>query len=456
MITLSTTNYGNVTAIGTSRSLPREQSSIHLLKQLIWIYFWFLLFEGALRKWIVPGLAAPLLVIRDPLLILIYAIALSANVFPKNKFVMLSFVLAGVSFIASVLATVSTEYENVFVTLYGVRTDFLHLPLLFLMPKILDIKDVERFGRWILLISIPMSILMVLQFKSGPYSFINATAGGEGRQLDSIAGKIRPPGTFSYITGVVQYYGFVVAYLLYGVFKEKAYSNVLLAGAGVSVVVAMAVSGSRSAVFALVLVALALVCCVILNRKMLKKSYRLAILVGICLALGFTRVFNEGMSATQKRFEYANKSENTLLRFIGEYQKPFELIADIPALGNGLGVGTNVGAAMLHRRGKFLLAEGEWSRIMLEGGPILGFAFILFRVILTFVIGRECFKNAKRGVYLPALLFGACGLLVLSGQLGQPTTLGFTVFGGGLCLSACVKPQRVYEQGALARSGAVL
>src|SRR6185436_11715960 len=145
----------------------------------------------------------------------------------------------------------------------------------------------------------------------------------------------------------------------------------------------------------------------------------------------------EGMRATQKRFELAGKHENTAERFVGEYLKPFEIIADVPALGYGLGVGTNAGAAMLQKRGKFLLAEGEWSRIMLEGGPLFGLTFILLRLVMTTAIGWRCLMRAARGMYLPALLFGSSALLVLSGQLGQPTTLGFTMFGGGLCLAAC-------------------
>ena len=38
-----------------------------LLKKLFWAYFLLLIFEGALRKWVMPQLSAPLLLIRDPL-----------------------------------------------------------------------------------------------------------------------------------------------------------------------------------------------------------------------------------------------------------------------------------------------------------------------------------------------------------------------------------------------------
>ena len=43
-----------------------------LIKKLIWAYFLLLLFEGALRKWFLPGLSQGLLIIRDPIVIWIY------------------------------------------------------------------------------------------------------------------------------------------------------------------------------------------------------------------------------------------------------------------------------------------------------------------------------------------------------------------------------------------------
>ncbi len=36
-----------------------------ILKKGIWLYFFLLLFEGALRKWVLPSLSAPLLIVRD-------------------------------------------------------------------------------------------------------------------------------------------------------------------------------------------------------------------------------------------------------------------------------------------------------------------------------------------------------------------------------------------------------
>ena len=41
-----------------------EEKAKQRVRQLIWLYFWLLLIEGALRKWVVPQLSNPLLLVR--------------------------------------------------------------------------------------------------------------------------------------------------------------------------------------------------------------------------------------------------------------------------------------------------------------------------------------------------------------------------------------------------------
>ena len=55
-----------------------------------------------------------------------------------------------------------------FVTAYGFRSDFLHLPLIFILPAVFNIEDVKRIGWWTLLGMIPMGILMAIQFRASP------------------------------------------------------------------------------------------------------------------------------------------------------------------------------------------------------------------------------------------------------------------------------------------------
>ena len=75
-----------------------------MIRGLIWTYFWLLIIEGALRKWVLPQLSNPLLVIRDPVVLAIYFLSLRARVFPKNAWVIVLIVIGVLSSIATFFA----------------------------------------------------------------------------------------------------------------------------------------------------------------------------------------------------------------------------------------------------------------------------------------------------------------------------------------------------------------
>src|SRR6202043_4265962 len=141
------------------------------------------------------------------------------------------------------------------VAVYGVRTNFLHLPLIFIMASVFDEEDVKKFGWWIIVLMIPMSLVMAAQFEASPDSFINRTAGlGEAEQLTAGGGKIRTPGPFSFISGPVFYMSGAAAFLIYGALTRTVYKSWLLIVAGTAMVIGIGVSGSRSCVASVLIV----------------------------------------------------------------------------------------------------------------------------------------------------------------------------------------------------------
>ena len=416
-------------------------TTVKNIQYLLWLYFWLLIFEGALRKWIVPQLATPLLIIRDPIVIGAYFLAIKEGIFPQNIFIKTIIYVAFTCFLGG-LATVIIFDGSLTVTFFGLRTNFLHLPLIFLIPKVFTLEDIEELGRWVLLLAIPMALLMVYQFSSPPDAFINRIAGtGEGQQIGSVMGKIRPPGTFSFITGAAQYFSLVASFLIYGLVQSKIYANWLLAIAGFALVSALAVSSSRSAIGSVAVVVGSLVAGLLIKPQLAAKSYRLLMLIGIVsYGIKFIPSFNEGVEVFNTRVQAADAAENESIisRFFNGFLEAFTNTEQIPFLGYGLGMGTNAGAALLTgNANKFLLAEGEWPRIVLESGLFLGLLYISLRIAIVGLIGKACIDSASRSNILPLLLFGSCAINILNGQFGQPTTLGFALFGGGLCLAAC-------------------
>ena len=116
---------------------------------------------------------------------------------------------------------------------------------------------------------------------------------------------------------------------------------------------------------------------------------------------------------------------------------------DVPLLGYGLGLGTNVGARLLTGETDFVLAEEEWERVICESGAFLGGAYLLVRVLMTLQLGTMAARAARVGHLLPLLLFGACAWPLAAGQFGQSTALGFACFAGGLCFASMRLPATV-------------
>ena len=430
-----------------NETTSEESSTIRNIRRLIWLYFWLLLFEGALRKWVLPGLSNPLLIVRDPVVVVIFMLALRARVFPANGWVISLGIISVASVLVSVLVMVLQwglpPKSVAFINGFGFRSNFLHLPLIFVMAKVLRAEDVKRFGWWTLALSVPMTVLLGAQFQASPDSWLNRTAGGEGEMIHSALGKVRTAGTFSYVLGVVAFYAMVAGYLIWAALRGEVYKTWLLAAAGGALVIGIVVSGSRSVVGA-VAVVVASLAVVMFVRPSAVNRFGQTLVIAVILGFIVTRtpIFKEGFNVLSTRFvevaEATDKSVGAgiIERVFSQFQESAFVWTKAPFLGYGLGIGTNAGAKFLTGRQMFLLSEGEWSRIFLESGKLFGLAYVLWRIAIVCNIGLVCVRSVKLGNVLPLLLFSGSFMPLLNGQMGQPTVLGFAAFATGLALAA--------------------
>jgi hypothetical protein len=423
---------------------PNEKY-LRRIRQCIWLYFWLLILEGALRKWVVPQLSNPLLIVRDPVVLLAYYYAIRARVFPRNAWI---YSLGVVALLSSALSFVvlwpylPPTYIGL-VTAFGFRSNFLHLPLIFLIGRVLRFEDVKRFGWWTLLIMLPMSLLMIGQFRAAPDAFLNRTAGGEGEMMLSAMGKVRTAGTFSFVVGVAAYYALATAFLVWGALRRGIYKNWILFASGSALLIGIAVSGSRSVVGACAVVISSLIVLLVLRPSAVNR-FGQALIVTLILGwiLTQTPIFKEGFNVLSTRFtEVAEATEKSIgrglvERVFGTFEEDLFVWTKAPFLGYGLGIGTNAGAKFLTGRSMFLLSESEWQRVFLESGPALGLAYVLWRCAVTVYVGWLALRSIKFGNALPLLLFSSSFLPMINGQFGQPTVLGFAVFVMGLALAA--------------------
>jgi hypothetical protein len=405
------------------------------LRTLLWVYLVLLIFEGALRKWIIPALDAPLLIIRDPLVLWIYWQALRNRYSFQSPFFTANLFLA---IVTAILATIFGE-GNILVTVYGLRTDFLQIPLIFLIPQIIHRDDVVAMGKFLLYVSIPFTALVILQFRSAQDSIWN-----KGAMLTHYD-TVRPSGTFSFITGLVAYYALTASFLFYGYIQARTYKIWLLVPVTIAMLAASACSGSRSCVASIGLVAVVATLSVLARRRGGLGIVVVATLVALAIPLlSATTFFQQGADQISARFDDASGSEidqgGFFGRFVNTMLGPITTMGDVPFFGDGLGIDTNAAAAMLHGDREFIGPEDEWGRLIFECGPIFGLLLCVFRIALTVYVAKRAYEAFHRGNILPMLIFAGCGVLILNGQWGVPTTLGFAIFGGGLILAACEEP----------------
>lgn len=419
------------------------------LKQGIWLYFFLLIFEGALRKWVLPGLATPLLIVRDPLALWLLYRACNRGLLLGNGYLLLSIVTSVLGFFTALV----WGHGNLVVAVYGLRIMLIHFPLIFLIGQIFSRQDVIKVGKMVLMLALPMTLLMAVQFYSPQSAWVNRGLGGdtEGAGFSGALGFFRPPGTFSFITGLASFYGLLAAYVLYFWLEEKpSLKRPLLIAATACLMLAIPLSISRTVLFETVLsVLFALVIAASKPQytgKIFGAAFGAVCLLGLLSTLP---VFQTGIEAFTSRFDEASDVEGGLKgtlvdRFLGGMGSAISEGEHLPFWGMGLGMGTNAGAKLMTGKTDFLVSEGEWGRIIGEMGLLLGLITIFIRVHFTWKLSWQAFAGIAQGNFLPWMLLSFAFVNVIQGQWAQPTSLGFSTLVAGLILAASrstIKPK---------------
>jgi hypothetical protein len=169
----------------------------------------------------------------------------------------------------------------------------------------------------------------------------------------------------------------------------------------------------------------------------------------VAALIAYPVIFPEGYSSFMERWNTAHKVESPgfgeaavfgralfgMIDFLG-------IIDQVPLLGYGLGFGGNASTTLQASIDGFLpgtLAETDFTRHMVDLGPLFGVAFIGFRFVLTAWMAGQALRATRLGSDpLPFLLFSYAGLVIGTGQLtGQGTINLFGWLYAGLLLASC-------------------
>lgn len=418
----------------------KTERAIQRIVYALYLYGLLLIFEGALRRWILPGLSGPLLLVRDPVAIYILFLSWKYHVLKVSRYLVSILVISAIAFYTAMFL----GHGNIYVALYGLRITVLHFPLLFVIQAVFNKKNIETISRWMIVLSIPMLLLIVIQFYSPQTSWINKGLGdnSEGGGFVGAMGYFRPPGTFSFTNGLVLFFTVVSSFIFWGLSGELKISKWILYSALACLFLSIPFSISRTLLFSILITMFFFIFSLLSNKLLFWRT----VVAGILLLFLFyffinTDLLSTGLDVFQERFQSANESEGGLegvmfKRFLGSMGNAFENLGDLPFWGHGVGMGTNAASQITTGQREFLLSEGEWGRVLGELGPLLGVCFLMIRVFIAVKMIHLAFQNFRGGYFLPWLLVGNTIFNVVLGQWAQPTYLGFTVFFGGILLAA--------------------
>jgi hypothetical protein len=416
-------------------------ASVKQLKIGVWIYFMLLIFEGALRKWVLPGLSNPLLLVRDPVALWLLVSTWRKGLLPANWYLSTIFVTG----IAGIFTATFFGHGNLFVALYGARILLIHFPLIFVIGRVFSRDDVLAIGRITVLISIPMAILIALQFYSPQSAWVNRGVGGniEGGGFNGGAlGFFRPPGTFSFTSGNANFFSFAAPFIFYFWFYPAYINRLILIAATLGLFMAIPLSISRTLLFQVIISGLFMVIATLQRPNAIGKLVSsILVLITASIILSQFAFFRTATEVFTLRFDGAQETEGGVQgvigdRYIGGLLAGLIGSADKPFFGYGLGIGSSVGSALLTGATSRVFSEEDWGRNIGELGPLMGLLVIIVRVSLSIKIALASYWKLRLGNMLPWMLLSFGLLIIPQGEWAQPTSLGFSTLIAGLLIAS--------------------
>jgi hypothetical protein len=443
------------------------------LVYLTFTIYWLLILEGGLRKWVLPGYGRYLYFIRDPFVLVLYLLALKAQIWPRRTF----FLTFGVLFsIASlVLIVIQARLSEIpfswLLAGIGWRMYFFYFPLPFLIAKFFRREDFTRLVRQTLLFAIPMALLVYAQYRSPAGAEINggiAKTGEDqyGSGSFSSGRAVRTTGTFTSPVGQ-EYFSCSLVAMLVGTWlvrpSRRPIRGLPLVLATASGLICVLLSGSRSTLMLTFIILLITgVSLLFIGREALFfRSIASLVLLGPACFGAITLFAPDAIDNIQSHWELANVAEQqgfgqfgVLSRVLFDLYGFTYLIPQTPLIGFGMGLATNAAPALtnsaekMHGASQYFAvwlptteqrfgAETGLGRHIIDLGPIFGLLYIGFRIAFAIWIGARAVRAARRtGDITPVAIFSFVAYaLSVDFLTGNGTVYGYGWLFAGLALA---------------------
>lgn len=388
-----------IAAIGWS--IRRWREAVHMALVLV-------IFEGAIRKWFVPGAQDLFYFAKDVFLLGAYAGFLQspARRLYRPPEAPLLYILLTAGMFFGALQVFNPNLPNLLVGILGFKAYFFYVPLIFLLPAMYQTdQELARMLRRYLLLAIPVGLLAVAQFFSPAGSPLNTYARSSGEELGIVtfgsSSYVRVTATFSFITGYTSYLLATVVFLLIWManMRWRLQGNVPMYGALGITLLGMLMSGSRGPVVLLAAL-LPFYWWLGVLREQGGGSTFGRLILGLSLLIAVLAWVGEDAVGAFLGRAVGGVGE-VPSRMMTPFQAPLHVIGDAGPFGFGIGATHQTAVAVTPGLPPYawlrgLLIEVESGRVMLELGAF-GFAIIyLIRLYLVLFAFRQIFRLRTR------------------------------------------------------------
>jgi hypothetical protein len=359
--------------------------------------------EGAVRKWIAPGLQAEVYLVKDALLVLAYIGFLSSPI-PTGihlKAMTGLTTLLTFSLVYFALELCNPNSPSILLSIIGLKNYLLYVPLAFVVPYMFSSsKDLEHKLKKYAIIMIPFAALGLVQFAFGPDHWLNdyVSHDPENERMLAMFGaedeKARTTGTFSYPAG---YTAFLTVMLYLGVAlaagKKWQFSGNLWPWILVVVsIAAVFTTGSRAPIYASVLTA-PVVLYVWTSRGIISTGNFMKVgLAGALIAIVVTFIASSAIDAYSYR---AGHSDDPIDRLLSPLTETYGVLGETPIIGAGLASTAASAMTIMGTKDYWWLggigAEQEPARVLQEAGVIgflLTYAVRIWLLVKAISLGR--------------------------------------------------------------------
>lgn len=361
------------------------------------------LFEGAIRKWILPSASDMVYFAKDGVLLGAYlGVLFKDRINIQSGLPRMPWPIIYICVGVLLLEPLNPNIGSLPCAIMGMRGYLFYLPLVFLMPHIFRSREemVKQLAI-LVLISIPICLLGVLQFRSDRFSVINTYASGisqYGASGFGLKGEdlARITGTFSYLSGHVVFVCVFFALNVALLFSERVPYRFYLSFVSPPLLVANALmSGSRAALYVQGLIACGFAITALgTSSYAFRKRAMTFLFVSIVSGAACLALFSDAIAASLYRANYAG--DTFLWRTL---YMPMQNVASAWAHGGALGCGIGLTSTADHGLRDRLgirppvidpgMYDNELSSVVAELGVIGALAWYTVRFVILIALLRN-------------------------------------------------------------------